>query len=527
MHPLYIVLLVFLFLALVVLLAVYFAFVHDPWRLHYFYSSQTSLSVAPFRPIDGNISQLLAWDAKHNILGCWREQYATYGPVHCINLADTLNVKLDDPHYLRGVMRTDSAHYHKSYMSRVYLNQAIGVSNLLLLEDPGHARHRRMLNPGFHWEKLKSMVETMVAEADKQIDTWLAAADMSAASQVETDIHKDMSSLGFAVIAGCAFGEGFSRIPNSAVILNDCLTVLLSTTQNRVTSFIELLPVVRQLPLWGKPLMDEKRRQMWGLVEQVIADRRAGKTGGGKVDLLDLLMHAKDEDGGKLTELEVRDEALSFVLAGYETTANLMSWMLWKLMATPQLWQECRREVLNVCGMRRPTSDQLKELPILDAVINETLRMYPPVPVIGKQVVTPHTLTPHPDEGNRQPIPMVAGLQVHIDIHILHRLPEYWGDDAGVFDHTRWLRCGAAGTKKQPYSHPFAWLPFSAGERNCIGQTFALYEARSVMCRVLQRVTMEFVPGQLVDAEGAPVHDCVITRRPKFGIMTRVMRNTA
>ena len=373
------------------------------------------------------------------------------------------------------------------------------------------------------------MLDTMVHETDKHIDSWLAAIDKSPSGHIETDMHNDMSHLGFAVIANCAFGEGFSHIPKAATILNDCLTFLLEKTQQRVTSLVEMIPVVKQLPLWGKPEMDDKRRQMWGLVERVIEDRKAGKTSaGGKVDFLDMIMHAVDESGAKLTDLEVRDESLTFVLAGYETTANLMSWMLWKLMTTPHLWQECRQEVLSVCGMNPPTSDQLKELPILDAVINETLRMYPPVPVLGKEVVTPHTLTPQPNEGNRQPIPMVAGVQIHINIHILHRLPEYWGEDAAVFDHTRWLRgASSAAGKKQPYSHAFAWLPFSAGERNCIGQTFALYEARTAMCRMLQRVRMEFVPGQLLDAEGAPVHSAVVTRRPKFGIMTRVMRGHA
>ena len=364
------------------------------------------------------------------------------------------------------------------------------------------------------------MVETMVHETDKQIDGWLAAIDTTAADHIETDLHKDMSHLAFAIVAGCAFGEGFSLIPKAASTLHDCLTFLLDTTQDRVTRLIELLPVINQLPLWGKPEMDEHRRRMWAVVEQVIADRKAGKTGGnGKVDMLDLLMQAVDEKGVRLTDAEVRDEAMVLVLAGHETTANLVSYLLWKLMTTPQLWQECRQEVLSVCGMQPPTAAQLKELPVLDAVINETLRLYPPVPVLGKEVVTAHTLIPYPDEGHRSPIPMVAGVQVHVDIHVLHRLTEYWGDDAAVFDHRRWLRAG-----RKPYSHVFAWLPFSAGERNCIGQTFALYEARALMCRLLQRVRMEFVAGQLVDSEGAPVHSAVVTRRPKFGIMTRVKR---
>ena len=365
------------------------------------------------------------------------------------------------------------------------------------------------------------MVETMVHETDKQIDSWLSAADQSPLGHTEADMHSDMSRLTFAIIAGCAFGEGFSRIPSAAATLNDCLTVLFDRTQERMATMVGLLPLVRELPLWGKPEMDDKRQQMWGVVQQVIADRKAGKTGGGgKVDMLDMLMQAADEKGVRLTDVEVRDEAMILVVAGHETTANLMSWMLWKLMTTPQLWQECREEVLSVCGTSPPTSEQLKELPILDAVINETLRVYSPVHNIGREVITPHTLTPQPDDGSRPPLPMVAGAQVHIDIHILHRLTEYWGADAAVFDHRRWLQAG-----KRPYSHPFAWLPFGAGDRNCIGQTLAMNEARVVMCRVLQRVRMEFVAGQLVDSEGAPVHSAVVTRRPKFGVMTRVMRS--
>ena len=148
MYTITIILIVLLLLVVAVLLTVYFTLIHGPLRLHRYYASQTSLPVAPFRPIKGYIPQILEFDAVHNILGCWREQYNTYGAVHAINLGDTINLKLDDPHYLRGVMRTDSAHYHKSHMARLYLNQAIGLSNLLLLEDPEHSRHRKMMNPG-------------------------------------------------------------------------------------------------------------------------------------------------------------------------------------------------------------------------------------------------------------------------------------------------------------------------------------------------------------------------------------------
>ena len=142
------VLLVLLALLVAALLVVYFALIHTPYRLHRFYASQTSVPVAPFRPVQGHLPQLFAFEATHNTLGCWRAQYETFGAVHAINLGENVNLKLDDPYYLRGVLRTDGACYHKSVMGRLYLKAALGMSNLLMLEDEGHARHRKMINPG-------------------------------------------------------------------------------------------------------------------------------------------------------------------------------------------------------------------------------------------------------------------------------------------------------------------------------------------------------------------------------------------
>ena len=136
---------------LAVLLAVllaYFALVHRSYRTHRFYAQRTSVPVAPFLPIGGHVPQLKAYKAAHNTLGCWRAQYDTYGAVHAINYGANVSLKLDDPHYLRGILRTDSQHYHKSLISRLYMQPAIGSTNLLLLEGAVHTRHRQMINPG-------------------------------------------------------------------------------------------------------------------------------------------------------------------------------------------------------------------------------------------------------------------------------------------------------------------------------------------------------------------------------------------
>ena len=197
---------------------------------------------------------------------------------------------------------------------------------------------------------------------------------------------------------------------------------------------------------------------------------------------------------------------------------HLMSWMLWKLMTTPQLWQECREEVLSVCGMSQPSSEQLKELPILDAVINETLRMLPRLYPSSAKKSSHHSLshlthpTRHYSPSHYRPVhrSSLASTSFIAQLTTGVAVPT-------VFDHTRWLQPG-----KRPYSHELAFLPFSWGDRGCIGSLFARMEAKVMLCRLLQRVRMEFVAGQQLDAEGAPVHSAIVTFRPKHGVVARV-----
>ena len=456
-------------------------------------------------------------------MGFWRAPHTpAILPLYAFNLGPQTHLTINDPHYLFDLTKRHAAHYVKSKATRMYLEPSAGSQNLLLLEGDEHKRHRRLINPSFHYDKLKDMVDLMVAEADKQIDGWLAAADMSAASCVERDVHKDLSHLTFAIIAGCAFGAGFSSIPHAASTLQDNIVAIARLIQRRALTLVGILPLVKHLPLWGKPTIGRLQRENFAMVASVIQDRKEGRTAvkaSGGYDLLQLLLEAEDtKTGERLTDAEVRDEAMSFVLAGHETTANLMSWMLWKLMTTPALWQECRQEVLNLCGMEAPSASQLKELPILDAVINETLRLYPPVPIISKEVITGHTIQPHPPNPSKPSVTLPANAQIIVGLHLFHRSPEYWGDRADVFDHTRWLQPG-----KRPHTHELAFIPFSVpGDRGCIGSLFARMEAKAMTCRILQRVAMEFVAGQQLDAEGVPVHSAIVTFRPKHGILARI-----
>jgi cytochrome P450 len=328
------------------------------------------------------------------------------------------------------------------------------------------------------------------------------------------DIHEDVADLTFSIIT-CAFGRAFSAIPTAQQTVHDAMRFISEKTQYRLLNLVGTMPVLRSLPLWGKPQLDRSKAVMFTVVERAIRERQSDVQLGldDQHDLLDLLLNAKDvSTGNGLSPAEVRDEAMTFVLAGHDTTSNLLTWMLHALMIRPALWDECAAEALAVCGRDPPRYDQLSQLPVLDAVVNETLRLFPPVPIIQKEAITDHTLCSDAASSPRQQLHVKRGSQLHIDIHVIHRLKEYWGDSADTFDHTRWL------STVRPYSHPFAFLPFSAGTRNCIGQNFALMEAKVVMVLLLQHVRMQFVPGQAVDAAGAPVHTSIVTLRPKYGV---------
>ena len=194
-----------------------------------------------------------------------------------------------------------------------------------------------------------------------------------------------------------------------------------------------------------------------------------------------------------------------------------MAWTLSVLLRRPELWQDCLHEVLSVCGEEPPTHEQLSQLPVIDAVLHETLRYFAPVPMIARDVHEPVSI----GASTERPVHLAAGAHVQIHLCVLHRLREYWGDDADEFDHRRWLK------EKRPYSHPYAFLPFNTGPRGCIGSTFALTEARVMLVLLMQRTRMELVAGQKVDKLGWPIVQPAVTLRPKYGVLVRIKQRKA
>jgi cytochrome P450 len=175
--------------------------------------------------------------------------------------------------------------------------------------------------------------------------------------------------------------------------------------------------------------------------------------------------------------------------------------------------QACQDEVDRVLpnGIE-PTNEHLNELVVCEAVLQETLRLYPPAPFIGRRCIRQHYIG---SEGHRQ-IRIPKGGEVIVNTYILHRREEFW-PRPNEFDYTRWMRDPITGLKPK-LAHPFCYLPFAAGPRNCIGQNFALLEAKVMLAMLVQRCNFEIEPGQKI------VPDVRITMRPKYGLRAKVTK---
>ena len=461
MSFLYTFLAIFAAFVLLFLVLAYFLLVHQALMHHLYFRSQ-GITTAPFIPVLGHIAALARYEAEDRNLDFWRSHIQLYGPVHAIGLANSTHLKVSDPSYLKAFLRTLSHCYAPSFISHYFLEKLLGEQNVLLLNGSEWSRHRRSLNPAFHHASLKDMTSLMVSETRKAIDAWTAQAETEG-GVATVDFHHEVTALTFSIIAACAFGAGFSSLPNAPKSLHATMRWITEQTQRRLSTLIGILPVLQSLPLWGKPEMDARKAEMFALVDAVVRDRRAGKTSSlkeGQQDLLDLLLNARDETTGQgLTDAEVRDNAMTFVLAGHETTSTAVCVAAYALMTRPELWQQCAEEVQAVCGDDDPLAEQLSQLPLLEAVCNECLRLMPSVPIISKDCIAEHALPS--DEAGKPELHLKVGQHVQVDLHHINRMPEYWGPDANEFRPARWLQ------GKKPYSHPFAFLTFSAGTRNC------------------------------------------------------------
>jgi cytochrome P450 len=385
---------------------------------------------------------------------------------------------LNHPSLIESVLVSKSQNFAKDKViqnSRWFLGEG-----LLTNEGSGWLRQRRLCQPAFHRERMVSYGQTMAAYAEEMLATWRDAE--------VRDIHQEMMQLTMRIVAKVLFSV---EVKEDTERVATALNVLMRHTSG---GRMILPPILRHVPV--PALMRVKRavRELDEIVNRIIRQRRASGQDTG--DLLSMLMAARDVDGSGMTDRQLRDEVLTFLLAGHETTAVSLSWTWYLLSQHPEVEQKLREELSQVLGGRTPQLEDLPRLPYADKVVKESMRLYPPAWSLARTVAKEIGLA-----GYQLPV----GSNVVMSPWILHRDPRFF-EQPEQFNPDRWTADAAQHLPK------FAYFPFGGGPRLCIGASFAMMEANLLLAAIAQRFQLRLVPGHPVAALPS------ITLRPRHGI---------
>lgn len=432
-------------------------------------------------PIIGN---LLAY--RRDEIGLYQRMHQVCGDISVTRLGNISLVMVFSPQYIATILvDRDYEALEKAPPLRRFLKPLIG-RGLLAADHTSHRQQRKLVAPAFQHRRIAHYTTIMAEHAEQVQRTWSDGA--------EIDIADAMLQITLAVVGKTLFD---ADVGSEATQLREALVSVQRCTNRRLSALIPLSDI------WPTPTNREFHHAVARLdatIYHILETRRRQQHDRG--DLLSMLLQAQDESGQGMSDQQVRDEAMTLFIAGYETTANALTWTWYLLTQHPEIYERVCEEVDRVLAGRGPTSDDLPNLPYTLQVLKESLRLYPPVHVIGRQVVEPFNL-----DGYH----FSKGTLIGISMYVVHRNPMYFPNPER-FDPDRWTPKFEAMLPRGVY------IPFSTGPRNCVGNHFAMMEAQLVLTTLAQRVTFDLLPGQTIEAEP------LITLRPKHGIKMRVHR---
>lgn len=466
----------------------------------------------PFVPIIGQIPALFQANKKDAIIELIANLVEKHGHYFVVGFGPLIRHFVMEPDMIVDILhRSHAQDYIKAADFVTIFKPIIGTHNLLVSEGAEHDEARKMLNPAFYFDKLKAMISIMIEQTTKAVDELL----LSSANEQTIDLPKELNTLTLSIIVSSAFGKQYENQVDVKTIVQETFSKMLLAIEYRSMRMFNQIPILSKLPVCQKQIVDQGSETISRVIDQIITDRREGRSISlsSNDDLLDLLLSAVDSQGTPFNDQEIKDQALTFVFAGHETTGNLMTWITYILMTNNNVLRACQEEVDEILPKdTQLTYEYLTELNVCEAVIQEALRLYPPAPFLVRECVHEHTIGS--EDHHRLFIP--AKTTIVIDVYELHRRAEFWSRPL-EFDYTRWLRDPVTGLKPK-LSHPFCYLPFGAGPRNCIGQNFALLEARVILASLLQRCNFELDPGQKI------VPDLMLNMRCKYGLKAKIHR---
>jgi enediyne biosynthesis protein E7 len=416
---------------------------------------------------------------RRDVLGLVVSSAAEYGDVVRCRLGPQVVHLINHPDAIAQVLQKRAANYDKRTRSSSSIKSVTGDS-LLTCNGEFWKRQRRMDQPAFHHRQIAGFADQMTAAAARMLDRWQAGPQT-------LDIASEMAHLTYSIVGQTLFSFDTH---SDAETVEQAMRVILPHVFNRLGNLINP-------PLWLPTPANRRFSRSLAAVDQVVyriihQHRLAQDRGEPDHDLLAMLMRARDaETGAGLDDSQLRNETITFLLAGHETTANALTWIFYLISQHPAVEQQLLEEINNVLAGRTPTLADIPQLPYTKSVIQESIRLYPPIWIIERRVIQQDVI-----HGYTLP----TGSAVVISPYALHRHPAFWREPE-KFDPTRFH----AGV-------PEAYIPFGAGPRFCIGNEFAMLEAQLITVMVLQAFQLKLLPGHPVE----PQPD--ITLRPKHGM---------
>ncbi len=425
----------------------------------------------------------MGWRWRRDLLQMLTALADEYGDVVLLKLPVGHRILLNHPSDIERVLVVEQNKFQKSTFTRRATQRLLG-NGLLTSEGQLWLRQRRLAQPMFQRPRVAEYSQTMVDLTLAHIASWRDGD--------ERDLAEEMMKLTQSIALKTLFG---SELKSEAARVGEALGTVMRYQLNRLRSPIRLPES------W--PTRSSRRAQgaydfLDSIVYRIIAERLADPKPGD--DLLSRLLHALDEDGGKMSPKQLRDEIMTIFLAGHETTALTLSWT-WYLLAENARTELCLQAELNrVLGGRTPTAEDLDRLPYLDALIRESMRLYPPAYIVTRTSIEPFEIAGYSFH---------AGTTVLMSQWVMHRSGKYF-EKPLTFLPERWLD-GLAD--RLP---PYAYFPFGGGPRRCIGQGFAQMEAALLVATIAQRFRFLLAPGYRV------VPEPLVTLRVKNGMHVTV-----
>lgn len=407
-----------------------------------------------------------------------------YGDIVSLSIGSIRNYLLNDPSLIEEVLSKQNQNFTKDISYRI-LKKTFG-NGLLLSDGELWKRHRKLMQSAFSSDRIASYASGIVGETSRMLATW---------REEVIDIHYEMSLLTVKVITQSMFGVDATE---TAKEIMEALDTIMLQYFHQAEMFF-LLPT--WLPTIGNWKAHLATKRLNEIVYDIIEQRRQFP----KDDLLSIMLRIEDENGDGLSDRELRDEVMTLLLAGHDTTANALTWTLMLLAQNPEAEAKLVAEVRSVLQEGLPTIDDLAKLQYTEMVLKESMRLYPPAWALGREVTHDCTI------GNYH---FTRGTTIIVSQWVMHRdkrffdnpeqfLPERWNDNL----EQRLPRC--------------AYFPFGAGPRVCIGKTFSMMEATLTLAMVVQQFSFTLVQQHSIELLPS------ITLRPKQGVKMMLTRREA